>query len=276
MEENIMPMGWINPNDYSFNCLLLLERFQIRIMLYSGGWRVDSEKWRQSMGIALHANPAIAWYLKSRCPERADIADKLMAEAKPTTDEAVIRSAETYVLSGIEDFVIYTTPEKMNTACDWIYAWDKERLFEMADFDGKTVLDCGSGSGRLAFAAAEKAKFLIASEPVGTLREFLREQIKQNNITNMKVCDGMIENLPFADNTFDIVMSGHVFGDDWDAEISEAERVCKPGGWVLDCPGDSKGDIQPKPKLIARGFEEMFYIGSLGGKVYRYRKQVGK
>jgi SAM-dependent methyltransferase len=271
-----MALGWIDPNEYSFDSLLLFERFQIRIMLGSGGWRIDHQQWRQCMGVALRANPSVAWYLKKRCPECADVVDALMASATPETDAAAIRAAETYVLSGVEDFVIYTTPERMDSACDWIYAWDKARLFEMADFCGKTVLDCGSGSGRLAFAAAEHAKLVLASEPVGTLREYLREKIARDGITNMKVCDGVIENLPFVDNTFDIVMSGHVVGDDWDAETSEAERVCKPGGWVLDCPGDSKGNIQPKPELVSRGYEEMYYRGSLGGDVYRYRKQVLK
>ncbi|MDR0964590.1 MAG: class I SAM-dependent methyltransferase [Clostridium sp.] len=271
-----MALGWINPNDYSFESLLLFEQFQIRIMLYSSGWRIDNEKWRRYMGVALYANPAVAWYLKKRCPECADIVDALMVDAKAETDPVVIRAAEVYVLSGVEDFVIYTTPERMDSACDFIYAWDKSRLFEMADFDSKTVLDCGSGSGRLAFAAAEKAKFVVASEPVGTLREYLREKIARDGITNIKVCDGMIENLPFLDSTFDIVMSGHVIGDNFDVEIVEAERVCKPGGWVLDCPGDSKGSIKPDSELVVRGYEELYYHGSLGGDVYRYRKQILK
>jgi 2-polyprenyl-3-methyl-5-hydroxy-6-metoxy-1,4-benzoquinol methylase len=269
-----MALGWINPSEYPFNSLLLLERFQIRRMLKSCGWWIDSEQWRQSMGIALRANPTIAWYLQKRCPECAEIVDTLLANATPATDTAIIRAAEVYVLSGVEDFVIYTTPERMDSACDFIYAWDKSRLFEMADFAGKTVLDCGSGSGRLAFAAAERAKFVVASEPVGTLREYLHEKIARDGITNMKVCDGLMENLPFADNTFDIVMSGHVMSTD--AEVAEAARVCKPGGWVLDCPGDSKGNITPDSDAVARGFEEMYYKGSLGGDVYRYRKQILK
>jgi SAM-dependent methyltransferase len=271
-----MALGWINPGDYSINTLLMFERFQIRMILNYGGWSVDGDEWRRSMGIALNANPTAAWYLKARCPECADKVDALIAAAPGETDAAAIRAAEIFTLSGVEDFVIYTTPERMAAACDFIYAWDKSRLFEMADFYGKIVLDCGSGSGRLSFAAAERAAFVVASEPVGTLREFIRDKIARDSITNMKVCDGLIENLPFLDNTFDIVMSGHVIGDDLDAEIAEAARVCKPGGWVLDCPGDSKSNIKPAPELIARGFEEMYYVGSLGGDVYRYRKKIVK
>jgi len=59
-------LGWIKPEDYSFNCFLLLERFQFQMML----GRNDAE-WKHNMGIALHANPAVMWYMKNRCPERA-------------------------------------------------------------------------------------------------------------------------------------------------------------------------------------------------------------
>ena len=41
-----MGLGWINPNDYSFNAFLLLERFQIKLMMESGGWRNDNAEWR--------------------------------------------------------------------------------------------------------------------------------------------------------------------------------------------------------------------------------------
>jgi len=39
-----MGLGWINPEDYSFNSFLLFERFQIRLMMESGGWRNNKDK----------------------------------------------------------------------------------------------------------------------------------------------------------------------------------------------------------------------------------------
>ncbi|MCL2549080.1 MAG: hypothetical protein FWE76_07955, partial [Symbiobacteriaceae bacterium] len=70
-----MALGWINPEDYSFNNFLLLERFQIRLMMNSGGWRNVQAQWRYSMGVALNANPAVKEYFKLRCPECASIVD---------------------------------------------------------------------------------------------------------------------------------------------------------------------------------------------------------
>jgi len=262
-----MPLGWINTSDYSFNCFLLMERFQIRIMLNSAGWRIDSSDWKRSMGIALNANSVVKWYLERRCPECAHLIAELAANAPATTDPKQIRAAEIYAMAGVEDFVVYTTPEVMAEKCDFIRGWRKERLFELADLTGKTVLDIGAGSGRLTFAAAEKAAWVYASEPVGTLREFMRDKIKSEGIANVRVLDGLVTELPFPDDTFDIVMSGHVIGDEWDAELAEITRVCKPGGWLLDCPGD---------ELTSRGWEEIHYVGSYGKDVYLYRKQVAK
>ena len=104
----------------------------------------------------------------------------------------------------------------------------------------------------------------------------MRDKIKNDGIKNVRVLDGLVTELPFPDDTFDIVMSGHVFGDDWDKEINELTRVCKPGGWLLDCPGDSLIDIKPNEGLTSRGWEEIHYVGSFGKDVHIHRKQVVK
>jgi len=267
-----MGFGWIKPEEYSFHSLLLFERFQISYMFRPG----REDKWRRHMGIALNANPAVKWYLERRCPERAGIIAQIAAEAPVTENARKIREAEVYVIESAEDFMIYTTPEAMAERCDFIRGWNKQRLFSLADFTGKTVLDVGAGSGRLTFAAAEKAMWVYASEPAGTLREFMREKIARENIRNVRVLDGFVTALPFPDSTFDIVMSGHVMGDDWDNEIAETSRVCKNGGWLLNCPGDSERHLKPKEELTSRGFEEFHYVGSFGKDVYIQRKQAIK
>ena len=274
-----MGLGWINPEDYSFNSFLLMEQFQIRLMMESGGWRSNKDEWRYSMGVALNANPAIKWYLEHKCPECMDVISKITTEAPIITDAAEVRKAEIYALASVEDFVTHTTPEVMEIKCQYIREWDKERLYELADFKNKIVLDVGAGSGRLTFAAAMFAKEVYASEPVGTLREFIRVKIKQDNITNIRVTEALITAIPYPDDTFDIVMSGHVVGDDWDNEIEELTRVCRSGGWLLDCPGDETPDNdrgKQQDELLARGWEKMSYVGNGGGNVHRYRKQIWK
>lgn len=267
-----MGWGWIKPEEFSFNCLLLFERFQICGMFSWHGWE---EEWLKNMAVALKYNPAVKWYLQYKSPESAQIIEEAAAKFTGEASFDEVRKAEIFVIDSVEDFVIYTKPELMDTNCDFIYAWDKSRLFELADFKDKTVLDVGSGSGRLAFAAAEFAKEVYASEPVDSLREYLRDKIARENIKNMRVLDGMAHSLPFPDDTFDIVMSGHVVGDDYENEIAELTRVCKSGGWILDCPGEIMGG-DPDEELIFRGWEEFHYVNKFGGNVRRYRKQAVK
>jgi len=265
-----MPLNWIKPEEYSFNSFLLLERFQLAMILEYSGWRNDKADWQRAMGIALKANPAVAWYFKHRCPQHAATVDNLIKNAPETGD---VRQAEIYAMSSVEDFITYTTPEVMAEKCDFIRGWSKERLYEIVDLNDKIVLDVGAGSGRLTFAAAEKAAWVYASEPVGTLREFMRNKIAKDGIKNIRVLDGLATELPFPDNTFDVVMSGHVVGDFWDEEIAELSRVCKPDGWLVDCPGDSLDDRKAEPELTNRGWEEIHYIGSFGKDVHCYRKR---
>lgn len=266
-----MALGWINCEEFSINSIMLMERFQIRYMLAK--CERDGEYGRAA-GIALRANPAVRWYVERLCPDRVEFVRQLADDAPSEASASVICKAEADTLSGIEDFVIYTRPELMQTHCPFIYGWNKDRLFEMADFHGKIVLDVGSGSGRLAFAAAERAREVYASEPVATLRAFILDKADRDGIRNIRVTDGFACRLPYPDHTFDIVMSGHVVGDDYDGEIAELTRVCKPGGWLLDCRGDQKGHDSPDAGLTRRGWEEMHYVGSFVKNTYRYRIQV--
>ncbi len=264
-------LGWIDTKTYSFDCMLRMERFQIRLMLEN----LDPET-GAAMAVALKANPKVAWVFAHKCPELAEKVGTLAASAPEGLPADEIRAAEDAVIGAFEDFVIYTTPEVMGEKCDFIYGWKKERLFELCDMEGKTVLDVGSGTGRLAFAAAEKAAFVAASEPVDALREFMRDEIIRKGIRNMRVCDGLCDCLPFPDNSFDVVMSGHVVGDRFREEVDELTRITRPGGWLLDVPGDQHRETGRNEQLLADGWEEMAYTGTFGKTTYRYRKQVRK
>ncbi len=262
-----MALNWIDVKEFSFNCLLMMERFQLRYLCEN-----DDEELLFHLGIALRANPAVAWYMMQMVPEAAEQLTQLIANAA----KGEARTSECRVMAWMEDFVTYTRPECMATHCDFVYGWDCKRLYEICDLEGKRILDVGSGSGRLAFAAAERASEVYASEPVRTLRQYMRDRCEKENIRNVRVTDGFAACLPFPDSTFDVVMSGHVVGDELDAELAELTRVCRNGGYILDCPGDQHFNLEVNQELIVRGFECLPYTGSFGAQVCRYRKQVHK
>ena len=264
-------LGWIDANDYSFDCMLRMERFQIRFILE---YLEDADE--PIMAAALKANPKVKWLWMQKCPECRDRIEALAASAPEGLTHDEVREAEAAIIGGYEDFVIYTTPEVMYEKCDFIHGWNENSLYEICDLNGKQALDVGSGTGRLAFAAAKKAAFVVASEPVDALREFIRDRIAREGITNMRVCDGLCHELPFPDNSFDVVMSGHVVGDLFEQEVKELTRVAKNGGWLLDVPGDQHRVTRRNEQLLKDGWEELAYTGSFGQTTYRYRKQVRK
>ena len=185
-----------------------------------------------------------------------------------------IRASEIFILNELDWAVVYVYPELMEEL-EYIKDWDKQRLLSMTDFTGKTVLDIGAGTGRLTFAAAPLAKYVYASEPVDRLREYMREKQKRLGIDNVYVIDGTVESIPFPGNSFDIVMSGHVIGDHYDAEYEEMLRVTKNGGWIIDCPGenDRKNTKGPSSDMLRLGYVYDHYTSKTGGDVFRYWKQ---
>lgn len=256
-----MSFHWIDPEKVSFQCLLLMDRWliaQICGPFYGQGYD-------KNLALALRHNPAVSWYCRKKAPETAAYLDRILADTPAEASREQVRAAERFILEQIDWAVVYVYPELMEQNCPYIYAWDSARLFELADFTDKVVLDVGAGTGRLTFAAARKARHVYASEPVDRLREFMREKLRREDINNVTVLDGVCECLPYEDNTFDIVMSGHVLGDDYNQELRELERVAKPGGWVLDCPGEDDRRKQVSPEMLDWGYECLKYDGKTGG-----------
>ena len=108
--------------------------------------------------------------------------------------------------------------------------------FDLADLrEGENVLDLGSGSGTDAFVAAlhvgdtgSVTGLDMTDEQLSKSRE-LRDEAGLDNVSFER---GYIENLPFEDETFDVVISNGVINLSPDKErvFAEANRVLGPGG----------------------------------------------
>jgi SAM-dependent methyltransferase len=265
---NNMSYGWIDAEKFSFNTLLLMDTWIIRFIS-----RIKNAKFNQEFAIAMAANPAVLWYFENKCPDRKEYFKSMVENAPSNVSSDKVRECEIYVLDYLDTFVVYLYPAIMDEL-PYIKSWGSDRLLSMADFKGKTVLDIGSGTGRLALAAAPYASIIYACEPVDRLREYLREKLERMQIDNIFVVDGTLEKLPFPDEFFDIVVSGHVFGDDHRQELRLMNRVTKRGGCIIDCPGEEeeKQPDGPNKKMIRLGFEYIHYESILGGDVFVYRK----
>jgi len=262
-----MTLNWIDVTGLSFNTLLLLERVQLG---WFPGWLPEEE-----LAIALSANPTIDWYIRHKCPEIIPWLDLVKSKHNPTTSSSLkqIRQAEITVLNTINDLIVYVVDPSIYDAQPFL-GWDPDELLQLANFKGKKVIDIGSGTGRLAFIAAETASVVFAVEPVGNLRYYIKQKGQAMNRTNVYPVDGLITDLPFPADFADITMGGHVFGDRPGAEYAEMMRVTKPGGTLILCPGTSISETKAHEFLVAQGFSWSTFEEPQDGPKRKYWKNV--
>jgi SAM-dependent methyltransferase len=245
-----MSLNWIDVTNLSFNTLLLLEREQLT---WLPGWLPEID-----LAIALKANPAVEWYLRNKNPVLNPWVDKVLSQidlALQNQDKLDVRSAEETILRAMNDLVCYAVDPETYDNLPFL-GWDSSELSNLVDFRDLTVVDIGAGTGRLAFIAAEEgAREVFAVEPVGNLRVYMKEKAQKLGLTNVHTMDGLITDLPFPDDFIDIVMAGHVFGDNPEAEYAEMVRVVKPGGMVILCPGNNDVEDDRHQFLVDMDFE---------------------
>lgn len=275
-----MKYQWINAKDYTMDAFLLFDRWALRWIFsdctqytwFNSGGR----DYKQEMAKALYRYPYVVSFVRTKAPECAAFLDEILAIQSENWTSDEMRDSETFIIQAHETFIVYAYPEVMNEV-NYIRNWNEENLYKLVDLTERIVLDVGAGTGRLAFAAAKKAKRVYASEPCDTLREYMRDKIKNEQIDNVKVLDGEVLNLPYEDGTFDVVLSGHVVGDAIEAEIAELTRVTKNGGWMVICNGDDEFKrTAPDSELTSRGFEWFRHESAEGGIIYDYRKKIRK
>jgi len=254
-------------SDLSFNNLLLLEQIQLS---WFPGWLPERE-----FQIALKANPTVEWYIRHKCPQLNDWLDRLMSShtSGKHYSASEIREAEVKILSSMMDFMVYALDPSVYDAQPFLN-WDSAELLALADFTEKTVIDVGTGTGRLALTVADVAKFVFAIEPVATLRTYLKEKTRAQQLENVYVSDGLITDIPFPNQFADITMGGHVFGADLNEEYNEMVRVTKSGGMIILCPGNNDIDNDVHQFLVSHGFEWSRFSEPQDGEKRKYWKTV--
>ena len=123
-----------------------------------------------------------------------------------------------------------------------------ELLCEALDIHpGERVLDVAAGSGAAAVAAARRWADVIATDLIDQLLDSARLIAEAFGLSvRTQVADA--QDLPFEDDSFDVVMStfGSMFAPDQQAVADEAVRVCRPCGrigLVTWTPASLMGDV---------------------------------
>ena len=100
---------------------------------------------------------------------------------------------------------------------------------------GERVLDLATGTGITAIAARERGAQVTGVDLTPELVAVARSKASEAGFSDIDFREGDAEALPFADATFDVVVStcGHMFAPDQPKVAAELARVTRPGGRVV-------------------------------------------
>lgn len=128
-----------------------------------------------------------------------------------------------------------------------------EHLCDTADLRaGWHVLDVATGSGNAAIAAARHGCDVVGIDYVPSLLERGRARAEAEGLP-VELLEGDAEALPFAERTFDAVVSvfGSMFAPDHARTASEMLRVTRPGGTIALASWTPEGFIGQLFRTVA-------------------------
>src|SRR5215212_10739270 len=125
---------------------------------------------------------------------------------------------------------------------------------------GETVLDVAGGAGEPSLTIAEEVGpegSVTCTDGVAEMVDAARAEAQRRGLTNMQFRQCAADSLPFADNSFDVVVSrlGVMFFPDPVAAMREILRVLKPGGKLAFAVW-GKSEVNPFCYLVTRVMEK--------------------
>jgi ubiquinone/menaquinone biosynthesis C-methylase UbiE len=109
-----------------------------------------------------------------------------------------------------------------------------ESLCEAVDLQaGERVLDVAAGNGNATLAAARRWADVTSLDYVPALLERTKERAKAERLS-IHISEADAENIPFPDQSFDVVLStfGVMFSPNQERAAGELLRVCRKGGRI--------------------------------------------
>ena len=143
--------------------------------------------------------------------------------AIPTVDLSTIKGRQQLAWSSGDYAIVGTTLQIVG-----------ENLCEAVDLrSNQRVLDVAAGNGNATLAAARRFADVVSTDYVGALLEGGRRRAEADRLP-VTFQEADAESLPFADASFDVVLStfGVMFTPNQDKAARELLRVCRPGGKI--------------------------------------------
>ncbi|HEX3135468.1 MAG TPA: class I SAM-dependent methyltransferase, partial [Planctomycetota bacterium] len=108
------------------------------------------------------------------------------------------------------------------------------------------VLDAGCGPGLVACHLSPHVSSVIGVDATPAMVIKAGQVARERGRSNVTFQEGVMERLPFADGTFDGVVTRYTFHHVLDATVAMAElvRVCRPGGRVVVCDATPRGECR--------------------------------
>ena len=141
---------------------------------------------------------------------------------------------------------------------------------------GESVLDLGSGGGIDCFLAAQQVGAdgqVWGVDMTPDMVQLARHNAEAVGATNVRFRLGEIEDIPFADDTFDVIISNCVINLSTDKPqvFREAFRVLKPGGrrrvsdmvLTASLPPEERADLESWAGCVAGALEVEDYLGHI-------------
>ncbi len=112
----------------------------------------------------------------------------------------------------------------------------KRRVAELARVTpGARALDLCCGTGDIAFALAQRGADVTGLDFSPQMLEVAARRNLKSQISNLKFQQGDAQQLPFAENSFDIVTVGYGLRNlaSWERGLEEMRRVARPGARLI-------------------------------------------
>lgn len=118
---------------------------------------------------------------------------------------------------------------------------------------GTRMLDVGCGAGQIAIPAARAGAQVTGVDIAANSIEQARQRAKAEGV-NVQLDEGDAEMLPYADASFDLVVSliGAMFAPRPEYVAAELLRVCRPGGRIVMANWTPEGHVGQMFKVIGK------------------------